>query len=118
MLIAVVIVIIAVPTHTKDPKKVAEAKKHAETQDSGRLICVKDRPIHNYYTGSIFNIKAITSLLSVPVVLYLIILKTVVGIPAGVFHSMFSVVNIEKFDLTPEVNGYLLTYIGVLTAVS
>ena len=42
VLIAVVIVLTAVPTHTKDPTKVAEAKKHAETQDSGRF-CVKDR---------------------------------------------------------------------------
>ncbi len=40
-----------------------------------------------------------------------------VGIPAGVFHSMFSMVNLEKFDLTPESNGRLLSYIGVLTMV-
>lgn len=40
-----------------------------------------------------------------------------VGIPAGIFHSMFSIVNMEKFDLSPEVNGYILTYIGLLTAV-
>ena len=38
VLIAVVIVLITVPTHTKDPKKIAEAKKHAESQDSGRFI--------------------------------------------------------------------------------
>ena len=62
--------------------------------------------------------KAVVSLLSIPEVSYLIILKTVVGIPIGVFHSMFSIVSIERFGLTPQTNGYLLTYTGILTAVS
>ena len=67
---------------------------------------------------SLFNFKAIFSLLLIPQVFYLIGVKTLVGIPAGIFHSMFSVVNMERFDLTPEMNGYILTYIGILTAVS
>ena len=49
---------------------------------------------------------------------YLISVKILIGIPAGVFHSMFSVVNMERYSLTPEMNGYLLTFVGVLTAVS
>ena len=61
--------------------------------------------------------KAIFLLLAIPEVFYLIGVKTLVGIPAGIFHSMFSIVNMEKFDLSPEVNGYILTYIGLLTAV-
>lgn len=40
VLIAVVIVLVTVPTHTKDPKKVAEAKKHTESQDSGKFMGV------------------------------------------------------------------------------
>lgn len=72
-----------------------------------------------YYTDeSIFNVKAILTLLSIPEVFYLITVKTLVGIPAGVFHSMFSVVNMERYSLTPEMNGYLLTFVGILTAVS
>ena len=70
------------------------------------------------HSGSVFNIKAILSLLAIPEVFYLIILKVVVVIPVGVFHAMFSFVNIDKFGLTAETNGYLLTYIGILTAVS
>ena len=70
------------------------------------------------HSGSIFNIKAILSLLAIPEVFYLIILKVVVAIPVGMFQAMFSFVNIDKFGLTAETNGYLLTYIGILTAVS
>ena len=68
--------------------------------------------------GSLFNLKAIASLLAIPEVCYVVVVKTIVGIPAGVFHSMFSIVNVERFELTPQTNGYLLTYIGILTAVS
>lgn len=69
-------------------------------------------------SGSVFNIKAILVLLSIPAVLFVVILKTVVGIPAGVFHSMFAMVNMERFELTPESNGRLLSYVGVITMVS
>ena len=64
-----------------------------------------------------FNLRAIVALLAIPMVLYVLILKTVVGIPAGVFHSMFTIVNMERFQLTPESNGRLLSYIGILTMV-
>ena len=49
---------------------------------------------------------------------YIIILKIVVGIPVGIFHSMFTIVNIEKFGLTAESNGHLLSYVGIITMVS
>ena len=62
--------------------------------------------------------NAIYALLLIPEVLYIVIVKTVVGVPAGVFHSMFTVVNMDRFELTPRTNGYLLTYIGIVTAVS
>ena len=57
------------------------------------------------------------SLLRIPAVFFIVVLKTVVGIPAGVFHSMFSMVNLERFQLTPESNGRLLSYVGILTMV-
>ena len=68
--------------------------------------------------GGVFNLHAIYSLLLIPEVFYIVMVKTVVGVPAGVFHSMFTVVNMERFELTPRTNGYLLTYIGIITAVS
>lgn len=65
-----------------------------------------------------FNLEAILSLLRIPGVLFLVLVKTIVGIPAGVFHSMFAMVNLERFQLTPESNGHLLSYVGVVTMVS
>ena len=65
-----------------------------------------------------FDFGAIVALLRIPAVFFIVMLKTVVGIPAGVFHSMFSMVNMERFQLTPESNGQLLSYVGILTMVS
>jgi OCT family organic cation transporter-like MFS transporter 18 len=104
MILAFLIILFTVPNHTKDPRKLAESKK----MDSPKEVEDNKR---------IFDISAILKLLSIPEVFYLISIRTIIGIPAGVFHSMFSVVNIERFNLTPEINGYLLTYIGLLTAV-
>lgn len=39
------------------------------------------------------------------------------GLPIGVFQSMFSVFAMETFKLPAEQNGYLLSYVGVLTMV-
>lgn len=68
-------------------------------------------------SGGVLDVGAIFSLLSIPAVAFVVVLKTVMGIPAGVFHSMFSVVNIERFELTPESNGQLLSYIGLISMV-
>ncbi len=76
-----------------------------------KFVCVET-------TGKgLFDLEAILSLLRIPGVLFLVVVKTIVGIPAGVFHSMFSMVNLERFQLTPESNGYLLSYVGVVTMV-
>ena len=64
------------------------------------------------------NVKAILSLMRIPAVALIITLKTVVGIPAGVWHSMFAMVNIERLGLTPQTNGYIMSYVGILTIVS
>ena len=68
-------------------------------------------------SGGVLDIRAILSLLSIPAVAYVVTLKTVMGIPAGVFQSMFTVVNIERLGLTPEINGQLLSYLGFITMV-
>lgn len=61
--------------------------------------------------------QAVLALLKIPMVRYIVILKMVVGIPVGVFHSMFAMVNIDKFGLTAETNGHLLSYVGIITMV-
>lgn len=75
----------------------------------------------DYFTigsANVFDYQAVLTLLKIPMVRYIIILKIVVGIPVGVFHSMFTIVNIEKFGLTAESNGHLLSYVGIITMVS
>ena len=68
-------------------------------------------------SGGILDVHTILSLLSIPAVAFVVTLKTVMGVPAGVFQSMFTVVNIERLELTPETNGQLLSYLGFLTMV-
>lgn len=68
-------------------------------------------------SGTILNVRAIFSLLAIPTVAYVVMIKTVAGIPAGVFHAMFTVINIDRLELTPETNGQLLSYIGLLNMV-
>lgn len=98
-LLTIVVVFIFVPANTKDPQK--------STLDS------KEKRKN----GNVFDFGAILSLLKIPEVFFIVALKTVVGIPAGIFHSMFSMVNMERFQLTPQSNGQLLSYVGVLTMV-
>ena len=64
------------------------------------------------------DVWAIFSLLQIPAVALIITLKTVVGIPAGVWHSMFALVNIDRLGLSPVANGYIMSYVGILTIVS
>ncbi|XP_065898283.1 solute carrier family 22 member 18-like isoform X2 [Dysidea avara] len=98
-LATIVLVLATVPKTTKDPGRVAktdEAKSESH---------------------SVFDYQAILALLKIPMVRYIVILKVVVGIPVGVFHSMFAMVNIDKFGLTAETNGHLLSYVGIVTMV-
>ena len=67
--------------------------------------------------SSVLDVWAILSLLQIPAVALIITLKTVVGIPAGVWHSMFTMVNIDRLGLSPVANGYIMSYVGILTIV-
>lgn len=99
-LASMIAVLMFVPASTKDLSKISQT-------DS------KEAKVHE--SGSVFNLSAILSLLRLPSVLFIVVLKAMVGVPAGVFHAMFTVVNLERFELTPESNGRLLSYVGVLT---
>lgn len=95
-LVPIVVVVLFVPRSTKSETKTTQSSSDG---------------------GSVFDFQAIFELLRIPGVLQLIVLKTLVGIPAGVYHSMFTMVNMDRFQLTPETNGRLLSFVGVLTIV-
>lgn len=67
--------------------------------------------------GGVVNFRAILSLLHIPAVLYVVVLRTLIGIPMGVLQSMFTVVNMERFNLTPESNGRVLSFSGIIVMV-
>lgn len=48
----------------------------------------------------------------------LLMVKSISGVPIGILHSMFSVLAINHFNLSAEVNGYLLSYVGVVSMIS
>lgn len=48
----------------------------------------------------------------------IMLVKLVSGLPIGVFHSMFSLIMMEHFTLSADLNGYVLSFIGVVTMVS
>jgi len=66
---------------------------------------------------SVLNVKEILSLLLIPEAGTLLLIKTVCGIPIGIFQSMFSVIAMEQFQLPADQNGLLLSYIGALSMV-
>ncbi|XP_041053305.1 solute carrier family 22 member 18 isoform X2 [Carcharodon carcharias] len=74
----------------------------------------ENKPAHS---RSIFSVKEILRLLSIPGVAGILAIKTITGLPMGVFQSMFSVVAMGHFKLEAEHNGYLMAYIGALQMV-
>ncbi|XP_069757024.1 solute carrier family 22 member 18 isoform X2 [Narcine bancroftii] len=66
---------------------------------------------------SIFSLKKIFTLLSIPGAAEILAIKTIIGLPMGVFQSMFSVVAMDYFNLEAEYNGFLMAYIGVLQMI-
>lgn len=65
--------------------------------------------------SGVFSIKKILALIAAPGALFLLIIRAAEGIPIGIFQSMFSVVAMDTFKLPAEQNGYLMSYIGILT---
>ncbi|XP_059831552.1 solute carrier family 22 member 18 isoform X3 [Hypanus sabinus] len=66
---------------------------------------------------SVFNVKKIIKLLSIPGAAEILAVKAITGLPMGVFQSMFSVVGMDYFKLEAEDNGYLMAYVGVLQMI-
>lgn len=67
--------------------------------------------------GGLLNFQKWKSLITAPGALFLLILRIATGIPIGVFQSMFQVVALETFKLPADQNGYLMSYIGILTMI-
>ncbi|CAH1247962.1 SLC22A18 [Branchiostoma lanceolatum] len=98
-LVSIVLVVLFIPANTKAGKKHSESTK----DDSG--------------PSSVFDVKAIAKLLTIPVAAYLLLVRTIVGTPLGIFQSMFSVIAMDRFNIGPEENGYLMSYIGMSNMV-
>ncbi|XP_062568913.1 solute carrier family 22 member 18-like [Saccostrea cucullata] len=67
--------------------------------------------------SAVFSLKKLFSLIMAPGAPFLLFIRMLAGLPIGVFQSMFSVVALETFKLPAEQNGYLLSYVGILTMI-
>ncbi|XP_022337784.1 solute carrier family 22 member 18-like [Crassostrea virginica] len=68
-------------------------------------------------SSAVFSVKKILALVQAPGAGFLLFIRMLAGLPIGVFQSMFSVVALETFKLPAEQNGYLLSYVGILTMI-
>ena len=66
---------------------------------------------------SVLDLKAIGKLLLAPGAIILLAIKLVSGFPIGILQSMFSVIAMERFELPPDRNGMVMSYIGVISLV-
>ncbi|GFR98821.1 solute carrier family 22 member 18 [Elysia marginata] len=64
--------------------------------------------------NNIFSPGKILRLLRAPGALFLLIIKMGTGVPMGIFQSMFGVVALERFQLPPHQNSYVMSYVGVM----
>ncbi|XP_039696485.1 solute carrier family 67 member A1 isoform X4 [Pteropus medius] len=67
--------------------------------------------------ASVFDLKTITRLLLQPGVLPVFLVKVVCGFPFGLFMVMFSIINMEFFQLEPAQASYLQSFFGILMMV-
>ncbi|XP_067849849.1 solute carrier family 22 member 18 isoform X2 [Heptranchias perlo] len=81
------------------------------------VALTKENKSETASSWNIFSMKEIFRLLSIPGAAGILTIKTIAGLPMGVFQSMFSVVAMDHFKLEAKYNGYLMAYIGVLQMV-
>ncbi|RMX48116.1 hypothetical protein pdam_00002609 [Pocillopora damicornis] len=105
ILTSIIISLLFIPRNTK---ALSPQEKSAEKLEANN----KEQP------ASVFSVKKILELLHIPTVLYLITIKIITGIPFGIFQSMFSLVSMEFFKLEPQQNGFVMSYVGVLSIVA
>lgn len=96
------------------PKYQKDSYQHHSDSDN------VSRPISAGSTKKgIFDLNHILTLLSQNTnAKILLIVKSLSGIPIGVLHSMFSILAMNHFNLSAEINGYVLSYVGVVSMIS
>ncbi|XP_052763678.1 solute carrier family 22 member 18-like isoform X2 [Mya arenaria] len=77
----------------------------------------KKTQVHEKSSSALLDLKKWRELIMAPGALFLLLLKMATGTPIGIFQSMFQVIALEIFSLPADQNGYLMSYIGVLTMV-
>ncbi|KAK3588585.1 hypothetical protein CHS0354_001911 [Potamilus streckersoni] len=68
-------------------------------------------------SSGVFSLRKWFSLIMAPGAFLLLAIRMASGVPIGVFESMFQVVALETFKLPPDQNGYIMSYIGILTMI-
>eukprot|EP00741_Cyanophora_paradoxa_P017181 tig00020960_g16593.t1 len=58
-----------------------------------------------------------TRLLQSKEVRALLIVKAISGFPFAMFQTIFSIAAVEQFQLNPQQNGYVLSYVGVVSII-
>lgn len=69
-------------------------------------------------TASLVGIKEIFEVLRIPHMSYYLFLKFIASFPVGILGTVFSLVFLEHYHLTPKENGIVLAYLGVLGILS
>uniref|UniRef100_A0A5F7Z8F1 Organic cation transporter-like protein 2 n=1 Tax=Macaca mulatta TaxID=9544 RepID=A0A5F7Z8F1_MACMU len=68
--------------------------------------------------ASVFDLKAIASLLRLPDVPRIFLVKVASNFPTGLFMVMFSIISMDFFQLEAAQAGYLMSFFGLLQMVS
>ncbi|KAK2099891.1 hypothetical protein P7K49_021239 [Saguinus oedipus] len=68
--------------------------------------------------ASVFDLKAIASLLRLPDVPRIFLVKVASTFPSGLFMIMFSIISMDFFRLEAAQAGYLMSFFGLLQMVS
>ena len=63
---------------------------------------------------SLFDLQRIKDLMLMPGVGFIYLMKLIAGMPFGIFQSMFALVLVNTFGLTPAQHGMFMSYIGSL----
>ncbi|KAK6187074.1 hypothetical protein SNE40_006322 [Patella caerulea] len=67
--------------------------------------------------SDVFSLKKFMHLILMPGALFLLLVRMGTGLPIGIFQSMFSRVALDAFHLAADQNGYLMSYIGVMSMI-
>jgi len=99
-ILSIVLVILFIPTDTKQYSTETEKKDEQAVEQP---------------QGSIFDFKKYASIFEAPNFSYLFMIKAVSGLPIGIFQAMFSIFAMDYFHLEAKDNGFVLSYVGIMS---